>query len=197
MVTPLGKAIEFFREFGLFDIVLPFLLIFAIMFAVLEKTRILGVNKVDGHDIPNKNLNAMVAFVIGMLVVAASNIVGVLNEALPNIILLLVVVISFLVLIGSLQKTGEMDLGETHKGYSMFFGFVILLGVLFIFLGAIRNDGGKSWLEIAFNWIAQQWQGPVFTSIIIVIIAVVAIAWLTRGGSTGNSGKNNDKKESK
>ena len=40
MVTPLGRAVEFFRDFGLFDIVLPFLLVFAIVFAVLEKTRI-------------------------------------------------------------------------------------------------------------------------------------------------------------
>ena len=79
MVTPLGRAIEFFREFGLFDIVLPFLLIFAIVFAVLEKTRILGVNKVGDEEIPNKNLNAMVAFVLAMIVVAAANIVSVIN----------------------------------------------------------------------------------------------------------------------
>ena len=28
MVSPLGKAVEFLRDFGLFDVVLPFLLTF-------------------------------------------------------------------------------------------------------------------------------------------------------------------------
>jgi len=170
-------------------------LIFSIVFAVLEKTRILGVNKVDGEDIPNKNLNAMVAFVVAMLVVAASNIVSVINEALPNIILLLVVLVSFLILIGIFSQTGEMNFAEKYKGFHWFFGFVILIGVTLIFLGAIRNDSGESWLEIGFNWIAQQWQGPVFTSAIIVIIAVVAIFWLTKSG--GEKPPEKDKNEDK
>ena len=182
MVTPLGRAIEFFREFGLFDIVLPFLLIFAIVFAVLEKTRILGVNKVGDEEIPNKNLNAMVAFVLAMIVVAAANIVSVINEALPNILLLLVVLISFLILAGVFAKTGEYDLGTKHSNIYMFFIMVVLLGVIMIFLAAIRTASGKSWLEIALTWITEQWQGPVFTSIIIVIIAIAAIVWLTKGG---------------
>ncbi len=91
MVSPLGKAVEFLRDFGLFDVILPFLLVFTITFAVLEKTRILGTIKIHGSDdtIPNKNLNSMVAFSVALLVVATANIVRAINESLPNIILLL------------------------------------------------------------------------------------------------------------
>ena len=34
MTAPLVKAVEFLREFGLFDVVLPFLLIFSVVFAI-------------------------------------------------------------------------------------------------------------------------------------------------------------------
>ena len=105
MATALNPAIEFLRDFGLFDIILPFLLIFALIFAILEKTRVLG----EEGGKPKKNLNAIVAFVIGLLSIATANIVGIINEALPNIVLLLVVAISFLLLIGSFWSSGEFD----------------------------------------------------------------------------------------
>ena len=93
MVSPLGKAIQFFQDFGLFDIVLPFLLVFTIVYAILDKTRLLGTIKTEkDQEIPNKNLNSMVAFVIGLLVVATANVVRAINESLPNIILLLVLI---------------------------------------------------------------------------------------------------------
>lgn len=181
MVTPLGRAVEFFREFGLFDIVMPFLLVFAIVFAVLEKTEILGTTKIKGEKYPNKNLNAAVAFVVAMLVVAAANIVSVINEALPNIILLLVVLVSFLVLIGVFAEQGKFYELTGYKTATGVFVGLIFIGVTLIFLGAIRGKDGKSWLEWTFNWILEQWQGPVFASIIIFLLAIAAIIWLTSG----------------
>ena len=189
MVTPLGKAVEFFREFGMFEIVLPFLLVFAIVYAVLEKTKILGVTKHKNEEYTNKNLDAVVAFVVAMLVVAAANIPLVINEALPNIILLLIVLVSFLVLVGVFAKTEELNIYGWHAKLNVFFAVILFLGVVMIFLGAIRNKAGKSWLELTFNWIVEQWQGPVFASIIIFILAIVTIVWLTTGKG-GSNGKN-------
>ncbi|HLC62700.1 MAG TPA: hypothetical protein VJJ21_00100 [Candidatus Nanoarchaeia archaeon] len=189
MVTPLGKAVQFFKDFGLFDIVLPFLLVFAIVYAVLDKTRILGQYTYKGESYPNKNLNAVVAFVVAMLVVAAANIVGVINEALPNIVLLLVVLVSLLLLVGVFFKTGELDLGTTHKTTVGIFIGLISIGVLLIFLGAIRNEDGKSWLEWVFNWIIEQWQGPIFASLLIFILAIATIVWLTKAGGDKTTAK--------
>ena len=36
------------------DVVLPFLLVFSITFALLEKSMILGVEKINGKDVPKK-----------------------------------------------------------------------------------------------------------------------------------------------
>ena len=76
MPSPLEIAVNFLKDFGFFDVVLPFLLVFTIVFAVLEKTLILGKEE---NNKPKKNIDAMVAFSIALFVVAASNIVDVLQ----------------------------------------------------------------------------------------------------------------------
>src|SRR3989338_8827869 len=60
-------VIGFFDKIGVYDIILPFLLVFTIVFAILEKTKILGLEKIDGKETTKKNLNSMVAFVIAFL----------------------------------------------------------------------------------------------------------------------------------
>ncbi|MEK6934609.1 MAG: hypothetical protein AABW46_01900, partial [Nanoarchaeota archaeon] len=95
MVSPLQSAIDFLDSFGFFDIILPFILVFTLLFAIFEKTEILGKNK--------KNLSALASFAIAFFVVGATNIIPVLKEALPMISLILIVIISFLLLYGSLH----------------------------------------------------------------------------------------------
>ena len=159
MVSPLGKAVEFLRDFGLFEVVLPFLLVFTITFAVLEKTKILGTVKVHGTEdtIPNKNLNSMVSFVIALLVVATANIVRAINESLPNIILLLVASISFLILIGVFVKD-ELDFTKEHPTWNKWFIVLMFIGVILIFLNAIyMTVAGQemSVLEYLIDWIIK------------------------------------------
>ncbi len=176
MVSPLVNAIDFLKEFGLFDVVLPFLLVFAIVFALLEKTRILGVEKIKGEEIPKKNLNATVAFVVALLVVSTNKIVTALNEALPNVVLLLVVIVSFLVLVGTFYKEGEFDFSK-NEGWVAFFIFLSFVVILVIFAASIKVASGKSWLDVGLLWLAENISGPVVTTIIFVILAVLGV-WL-------------------
>ncbi|MEK6835785.1 MAG: hypothetical protein AABX55_02065 [Nanoarchaeota archaeon] len=191
MVSPLGKAIEFFRDFGLFDVVLPFLLVFTIIFAILEKTRILGTVKVkDLGEVPNRNLNSMVAFVVGMLVVATANVVRTINESLPNIVLLVVVIVSFLLLLGTFMKTGEFEFSKEHPYWYRTFIVFIFIGVILIFLNSIYTPQGDSWLEVVLFFIINEWNTAVFASIIFLIILILAILYIVR------SPKAKEKKES-
>src|SRR3989344_1812012 len=159
MVSPLGKAVEFLRDFGLFDVILPFLLVFTITFAVLEKTKILGTIKIHGTDeyMPNKNLNSMVSFVVALLVVATANIVRAINESLPNIVLLLVASLSFLILIGVFVQD-EMNFAEKHKNWNRGFIIIMFIGVILIFLNAIYMivaGQEMSVLEYLIDWIIK------------------------------------------
>jgi len=182
MVTPLGKAIEFFRDFGLFDIVLPFLLVFTIVFAILEKTRILGTVKMKGgEEIPNKNLNSMVAFVVGLLVVATANVVRTINESLPNVVLLIVASVSFLLMIGIFLKTDELDFSNKHKYWYRSFMVIMFIAVIGIFLSSIYDANGNSYLEIAGFFLIQNWSEAVVTSVVFLIIVIGAIWYVARG----------------
>ena len=89
-------VIEFLGDLGVYDIILPFLLVFTIVFAILEKTKILGVEKIDGRELTKKNLNSMVAFIMSFLVIASTQLVSVINEVMANVVLLLILAICFL-----------------------------------------------------------------------------------------------------
>ena len=82
MASAFRNVIEFFEEIGLYDVVLPFLLVFTVVFAMLEKSRVLGYDEINGEKVPKKNLNSMVAFVIAFLTIASTKVVAVINEAL-------------------------------------------------------------------------------------------------------------------
>ncbi|MEM4240175.1 MAG: hypothetical protein QXM31_04065 [Candidatus Woesearchaeota archaeon] len=53
------------EQIGFTEVVLPFILVFTVIFAVLQKSKVLGV---DSKGNPKSNYNAMVAFVIGFFV---------------------------------------------------------------------------------------------------------------------------------
>ncbi len=178
MASPLQNSIEFFREFGLFDVVLPFLLVFTLMFAILEKTRVLGTE----NDKPRANLNSMVSFIIALLVVATNKIVSIINEALPNVVLIIVMILSFLIMLGLFYKTEELDFSKKHAGFYKILVGVLFIGILLIFLNSIYLSGTKtSWLEYVFNYTFNNVTSPAVTSIIFLLIALGAIVFITGG----------------
>jgi hypothetical protein len=183
MASTLANALDFFRDFGLFDVLLPFLLVFTVVFAVLQKTKVLGENKA--------NLDSMVAFVIGLLFVAASKAVSVVNEALPQVIVLVVVGLGFLLMLGIFSNpkgTVFDNIGETAR---LIIGIFMAIAVVLIFLGVIKTDRGDSWLEFAWNYAITYWNGAVMGSIVLFIVVIAAIFFVVRGSEKNGDDKSN------
>ncbi|QQG39144.1 MAG: hypothetical protein HYS32_01660 [Candidatus Woesearchaeota archaeon] len=183
MVSKLATALQFLEDFGLFDIILPFFLVFTLVFAILEKTRVLGEE--DGK--PKKNLNAMVGFVVGLLVVATASVVQIFNKALPNVIILLVVSVFFLILIGTFMASGELNFKATHGNWYWLFFVLLLLGILLIFLAAVPFRG-ENFLVFSLDWIKDNFGGAAFGSIVILIISIFAIWFITSSGKKEEKG---------
>src|SRR4030042_4452892 len=101
MVSQFRTTLEFFEKLGIYDVILPFLLVFTIVFAIFEKTKLFGTDDIDGKKYTRKNLNSMVAFVSAFLVVASTKLVAIINETVANAVLLLILSICFLLLAGS------------------------------------------------------------------------------------------------
>ena len=109
-------------------ILTKFLLIFTIVFAILEKTRVLGTETLDGKKYSKKNLNSIVAFVIAFLVVASTKLVAVINQAMANVVLLLLLSFSFLMLVGSFLQ--EKEEGVFLTGFFKYVFMIIMFVVL-------------------------------------------------------------------
>jgi hypothetical protein len=169
--TVFRGALDFFAEIGVYDVVLPFLLVFTIVFAVLEKTRILGVEKVHDHEYSKKPLNAVIAFVVAFLVVASSRLVSIINEAMANVVLLLLVSICFLLLIGSFYKYEENVFLE--GGWRTFFMILMFIGVLLIFLHAL------GWLQTAWWWLLTNWTGDAAGAVVLLVVVIAFIYFIT------------------
>ena len=60
---------------------------------------------------------------------------------------------------------------------------IMFLGVVLVFLAAIRDPKGRTWLDYLWRFIIEQWSGTVFSSILIFIVVIVAIMYITRGPS--------------
>ncbi len=165
MVEPSGfrGAVEFLGKLGVYDVVLPFLLVFTIVFAILEKTKILGVEKVDGKEITKKNINAMVAFIVAFLVIASTQLVSVINQVMANIILLLVLAVCFLLLVGVFLGTKEFTLAD-YPNWLKFFMVLMFLGIVLIFLNAL------DWLNAVWKFLSNWPQEQVVTVVFLIII---------------------------
>ena len=135
MPTTLGSAINFLQDFGFFDVILPFLLVFTIVFGILEKTRIFGVEKINGVEYPKKAINSMIAFVIGFFVVAAREVVQSLQVSLPQVILVLIVLVSFMMLAGSFMSDKEFSF-ENRPGWKIFLTTTIFIAIILIFMNS-------------------------------------------------------------
>ncbi len=174
----LGNVIQFFAKIGIYDVVLPFLLVFTIVFAILEKTRVLGTEKVGGEVYPRKNLNAMAAFVIGFLVIASAQLVEAITRISANVVVLLMLAVFFLMLVGTFFPTKEE---VALKGWwRNSFMVIMFVGIVFVFLDAIKTQSGQSWLDIFWRWLTSFWTSTAVASIILMICVVIFIYFIVR-----------------
>ncbi len=168
-------VISFLDQIGMYDIVLPFLLIFTIVFAIFEKTRILGIEKIDGKEYTKKNLNAMIAFVIAFLVIASTQLVAVINQVMAQIVLLLLLAVSFLLLVGVFFGTGEFTLKD-YPNWIKFFMFFMFIGIVAIFLNSL------GWLSY-FTSLGSNWNPEWTSGIIFLIIILGFMYYITKDSS--------------
>lgn len=149
-----------FTRFGL-----PFLLVFFIVFAILEKTKLLGEKK--------PQINAVVAFVIGLVFVGVAYPTTVVN----NMILFLtvaIIVVFIVLLLWSFLGGGEVKIPE-GKGFRIILFIILLIIVLVALIWATGWSENVSAFFSGQNWTGNNllWGNILFIIIIAVALAVV------------------------
>ena len=176
--TGFRAVIVFLEKLGVYDVVLPFLLVFTIVFAILEKTRVLGTDDVDGKHLPKKNLNAVVAFVMAFLVIASTSLFRIISEVLANVVLLMILVVSFLMLVGTFWGSKEAML-ERNETWMKVFMILIFAAIVLILLQAM------GWLELIIGIIYISPSTDWAATAVLLVIVIVFMYFITKDQSHG------------
>lgn len=128
------------QSMGFFDYLLPFVLIFAIIFAILEKIHLFGENKT--------NIHVIIALMLGMLFTTQSEIIQRMNLFLPKISFFIVLVLMFLILIGLLGAKVELGL----SGAPFFLSVLVCLFALWWALGDEFGFELPEWMQSGELW---------------------------------------------
>ena len=145
------------------ETILPFLLVFTLVFAVLQKSKILGDNK--------KQIDAIVSLVVGLLLISFGQATGVILQLIPFLAVSLVIILVFMILVGSFGQSGEKML---PKGFKTFLMIVALVAVVIAVL--IITDFWSTLYDIFFVGT----DSPILANAIffaIIIGAIAAVIW--------------------
>jgi len=174
MAGPLELAIQGLKELGFFNVLLPFLLVFTVLYGILERTKIFGDKK---HDI-----NAVVAFSISMMVIGTTWVVGAITEFLPYVGMISIVLVSLLLLAGMMFSNNLEGLLKEkwfQTGGVIIIIIVISLSLMYIF-GLKLTTGRGYILGISVND---------FATIMGLILFFALIVWMVRPESSNGGSK--------
>jgi hypothetical protein len=178
-MTDLMSIFQKLEELGLTDVLLPFLLIFSVIYAILGMVKIFGPN--------GKNINLIVALVMSLLVVvphvtgtypAGQDIVEIMNNAIPNVSLVIIAVIMVLILIGVFGVRVDL-MGQDNMIRS--FVPILALGIVFFIFG--RSAG---WFDVGLpDWLNFLNDGDTVAVLLVVLAFIIIIGFITGDGGGG------------
>ena len=180
-MTVFGDSVNFMVKLGVYDIILPFLLVFVLVFALLEKTKVLGTDTIkdekgEKFESTKKSLNAMIAFVTGFFVIASTQLVSVINKTLSQVFLLMLLVICFLLVWGSFhQQTKEGFFLDSKKNK---FYYNALMAIVFVAIAAIFLNA-LGWLDQIYQFLKNNWNTDYVAAVIFIVIIIGFMVWIT------------------
>ncbi len=163
----LVEVFQTLESWGMLDVMLPFLLIFTLVFAVLQKAKIFGQD--------SKRFNTIIALVLAMVVVIphimgtyppGKNAVLIINAFLPDIALVLVAIIMVLMLSGVFGY----HTSDNTSGWILFIAFAV---VIYLF-------GISAGWWIKFNWFNID--SDTLSVVLVLLVFGIVIATVTSGG---------------
>ncbi len=155
-----GNVLATWEQAGVFSYMLPFLLIFAVVYGILVQTKLFGGRK----DATGRTINAIIALAIGLLSLQFDFVPRFFSQVFPRVGVGLAVLLLALIFLGMFT-----DPKSKAMAYTMYFlGAVILIIVLALTAGA---TGVYSYLPgFGYNW--MPWLP--WIALIVLVVAVVA-----------------------
>jgi len=147
-----GELLFYMEQAGFFAYVLPFLLIFTLVFGILTRTQIFK---------DNKAINAVIAFVVGLLALQFDFVPIFFSEIFPRLGIGLIVILALLILAGLF-----FDPKNKLTNYAL-----LGVGVIVFFIVLIQTAGWVGWYS-GF-WLYDNWPRILAILIFIALLAFV------------------------
>lgn len=156
------------QGWGFQDFILPTILIFVIIFAILQKVAIFKTKK-GTDEVPDRKINGILALAISLLIVIPHTIgyyppemdpIRIINQFLPNTMILLVAIVLSMILIGLVAKE------KPPQPIHFMIGLVAIIALLFVIIKA------------AYPAFVPRWAMDQNTqALIIVLLTMALVAW--------------------
>lgn len=147
----MGNMLSSWEQYGFFSYILPFLLIFSLVFGILEKTKIFE---------DNKSLNGIIALVVGLMALQFGSVSQFFAEIFPRLGVALAIILVLMILLGIFLPT------EKWVNSTLFLAVVVILIIVLVkTAGAVGWSSGLWWNE---NW-------PLVAGGILFIVVIGAI----------------------
>ncbi len=178
-------------RWGVFDVILPFILVFTIVYAILKKTRILGNQA--------RNFNVVISLVMGAAVIVPHvlygdrsgamspylangfpDVVNIINRALPSVSVVLVAIIMLLLILGVWGHRITL----ANSSLSGLIALLSFLAVIWIFGAAAE------WWYLPGWWWTQALLDPDTQALVVTILIFAIVIWFIT-----KEEKTEDKKE--
>jgi len=157
------------------EAILPFLLVFVITFAILQKAKVLGDGKAA--------MDALVSLAIGLILIGVPFARDIVVNLMPWIAVGIAVILTFLILYGFVG--GEITTGD-RKWMKVALG--ILVGIFTLAVVAYVTGLGELMMGL-FSNTGEHFGSQVFLILIVVAVFVVAIVTGKSGGAETGDGK--------
>ena len=170
--TGIGKILSRWSDVGIFNYVLPFLLIFAVIFGMLEKMKLFEVKE---NPKQTKRINAVIAVVTGLITIQFNAVPEFFSVAFPKFGMAIAILLISVLLMGMIQGNR-----------SRFFMFAILL-----ILGGVFAVARTLVPYFGFNW--QEY----ISYFILPVIIIGGVLWAFFGSGSKKPKEEKPKKEEK
>jgi hypothetical protein len=161
-----GEMFSSWQQAGFFSYLLPFLLIFALVFGILSKMDIFSNNKA---------VNGIIALVIGFMSLQFELVPRFFSEIFPRLGVGLAIILIILILLGLFLDPGKSAINYTLLGV----GAVIVIVILIQTAGAVGWSSGYWWSQ---NW--PMVAGAIF---ILVLVGIIVGSSSPSSKDTNNS----------
>ncbi|GEM_PF-957724 len=173
------------NQYGLLDFLLPALLIFLVVFGILNRLKLFTSKKTVNNaqvDVPDKKINGVLAGVISALIVVP-HVVGLypdyidpillIYKFLPNTGVLLVAIMAVVLLLGI---AGVHTKDKEVSSFQMLLGIVAAIILVVVFMVNVFPDFFP-W----FDWLSHpQYYGPLI--VIAVVVLIIYLVFREGGG---------------